>query len=69
MFAQNFKSYAAIAATSSVPSDMFVPMEPKVARMVELMHQAKYRRDPMISWRRVLLGAESGEDESMGGVN
>ena len=48
---------------------MFVPMEPRVARMVESMHWAKYRRDPMISWRRVLSGADSGGNESIGVVN
>ena len=47
---------------------MFVPMDPRVARMVDSMHRAKYRRDPMISWRRVLSGAESGGDESIGVV-
>ena len=39
-------------------SEMFVLMKPRVARVVESMHQAKYRRDPTISWRRVLSGAE-----------
>ena len=48
---------------------MFVPMEPRVARMVESMHREKYRRDPTIYWRRVLLGADSGGDESIGVVN
>ena len=48
---------------------MFDPMELRVARMVESMHQAKYRRYPTISWRRVLSGAESGGDESIGVVN
>ena len=69
MFAQKVKRYAAIAATRSVLSAMFVPMEPRVDRMVESMHQAKYRRDPTISWRRVLLGADSGGNESIGVVN
>ena len=69
MFAQKFKRYAAIAATRSVPLAMFVPLEPRVARMVESMHRAKYRRDPTISWRQVLSGAESGGEESMGVVN
>ena len=67
--AQKFKRYAAIAATSSVLSTMFVPMEPRVARMVESMHQARYRRDPTISWKLVLSSAESGGDESIGVVN
>ena len=53
----------------SVLSAMFVPMEPRVARTVESMHRAKYRRDPTISWIRVLLGAESSGEESMGVVN
>ena len=48
---------------------MFVPMDPRVARMVESMHQANYRRDPTISWRRVLSGADSGGGESIGVVN
>ena len=48
---------------------MFVPMEPRVARMVESMHWEKYRRDPTISWRRVLPGADSGGDELMSVVN
>ena len=48
---------------------MFVLMEPRVARMVELMQQAKYIRDPTISWGRVLSGAESSEEDSMGVVN
>ena len=48
---------------------MFVPMEPRVARMVELMHRSKYRRDLTISWRRVLSGADSGGDELIGVVN
>ena len=48
---------------------MFVPMDPRVARMVELMHRANYRRNPTISWRRVLSGAESNREESMGVVN
>ena len=52
-----------------VPSAMFVSMEPRVARMVESMYWAKYRRDPKISWRRVLSGAESRGEESMGVVN
>ena len=69
MFAQKFKRYAAIAETRSVPLAMFVPMELRVARMVESMHQAKYRRDPTISWRRVFSGAESGGDELIGVVN
>ena len=69
MFAQKFKWYAAIEATLSVPSAMFIPMEPRMARMVELMHRAKYRRDPTIYWRQVLSGADSGGDESIGVVN
>ena len=48
---------------------MFVPMEPRVARMVESMHWAKYRRDPTIYWRQVFLVAESNGEESMGVVN
>ena len=59
----------AIAATRSVLLEMFVSMEPRVERMVESMHQAKYRRDPTISWRQVLSGAESSGEESMGVVN
>ena len=69
LFAHKFKRYAAIAATRSVPSVMFVQMELRVARMVESMHRAKYRRDLTISWRQVLLGAESGGEKSMGVVN
>ena len=69
LFAQKFKRYTAIAETRSVPSAMFVPMEPRVARMVESMHRAKYRRDPTIYWSRVFLGVESGGDESIGVVN
>ena len=53
----------------SVPSAMFVTTEPRVARMVELMHRAKYRRDPTISFRQVLSGAENSREESMGVVN
>ena len=49
--------------------EIFVPMEPRVARMVESMHQEKYRSDPKISWRRVLSGAESSNDKSMGEVS
>ena len=48
---------------------MFGPMEPRVARMVVLMQQGKYRRDPTISWRRVLLGAEVSGEESIYEVN
>ena len=48
---------------------MCVPMDLRVAWMVELMHQEKYRRDPTISWRQAFLGAESGGYESMGVVN
>ena len=48
---------------------MSIPMDPRVARMVELMYQEKYRRDPMISWRRVLSGMEIGREELMGVVN
>ena len=33
------------------------------------MHRAKYRRDPTISWRQVLSGAESGGDELIGVIN
>ena len=68
MFAQKFKRYAAIAATCYVPSAMFVPMEPRVARMVESMHRAKYRREPTISLSQVLSGADSGGDWSSGVV-
>ena len=53
----------------SVPLAMFVLMELRVARMVESMQQGKYRRDPTISWRRVLLGADSSREELMGVVN
>ena len=69
MFAQKFKRYAAIAATRSVPSAMFVPIEPRVARMVDSMHREKYRRDPTMSWRRVLAGADSGGNWSSGVVS
>ena len=48
---------------------MFVLMEPRVARIVESMHWAKYRRGPKISLRRIFLGAESGGEESIGVVN
>ena len=48
---------------------MFVPIEPRVARMVESIHWAKYRRYPTISWRRVLSGEESSGEELMGVVN
>ena len=48
---------------------MFVPMDPRVARMVELMQREKYRMDPTISWRRVLSGEESIREELMGVVN
>ena len=44
-------------------------MEPRVARVVESMHWENYRRDPTISWMRVLSGAESGSNESIGVVN
>ena len=44
-------------------------MEPRVVRMVEPMHRAKYRRDPTISCIWVLSSAESGGDESIGVVN
>ena len=69
MFAQKFKRYADISETRSVLSAMFVLVEPRVERMVESLHRVKYRRDPTISWRRVLSGADSGGDESIGVVN